>query len=142
MPSCLASILRLAMLGRSPDQALAYEPLNHRVGTRAKQWVFHIERVNAYDAQLKAWMARVRGLATKNLSNILAGAARCPRRAAIASAPSCLTKHIERSPHLSGVSAIAFGLAPAPIWDNVVETVKRTLRESARPGGGGPAAAG
>ena len=123
--------------------ALTEKPLNHRVGTRVKQWVFHIESVNAYDSQLKAWMARVRGLAAKNLSYYLGWRRPLPMPSDDSlCAPSCLTKHIGRSPHLSGVSAIAFGLAPAPIWDNFVDTGKRTLRESARPGGGGPAAAG
>lgn len=53
------------------DQALAHEPLNHKGGTRVKQRVFHIQNVNAYDSRLKSWMARFRGVATKNLPNYL-----------------------------------------------------------------------
>lgn len=53
------------------DHALAHEPLNHKGGTRVKQRVFHIQNVNAYDSRLKAWMARFRGVATKNLFSYL-----------------------------------------------------------------------
>lgn len=53
------------------DHGLAHEPLNHKGGTRVKQRAFHIQNVNAYDSRLKSWMARFRGIATKNLPNYL-----------------------------------------------------------------------
>lgn len=51
--------------------ALPHQSVNLSAGEHARQRVFHIQHVNAYDSRLKAWMQRFHGVATRYLPNYL-----------------------------------------------------------------------
>lgn len=50
---------------------VAHRPVNLSAGIRVVAGVYHIQNVNAYDARLKAWMARFHGVATRYLDSYL-----------------------------------------------------------------------
>lgn len=52
-------------LARSLD--IAQVGLNTSAGVFVKDGIYHIQNVNAWTSGLKAWMARFKGIATKNL---------------------------------------------------------------------------
>lgn len=51
---------------------IMHQGLNTKYKERVRQHVFHIQHVNAYHSQLKQWMHKFRGVATKYLANYLA----------------------------------------------------------------------
>ena len=53
------------------DAGLHHEPINRAAGEYARQGVFHIQNVNAYDSRLKGWMTRFNGVATRYLDSYL-----------------------------------------------------------------------
>lgn len=52
-------------------KGIPHEILNAHKGVRIKKGVFHIQHVNAYHQQLKKWMERFNGVATKYIDNYL-----------------------------------------------------------------------
>ena len=56
-------------LARSLD--IGHVGLNTSAGVYVKDGIYHIQNVNAWTSGLKAWMARFRGIATKNLPTYL-----------------------------------------------------------------------
>lgn len=78
LPQLLAEEAVLCTDGSSAFQkaakinAIPHEALNTKYGLRVKQKVFHIQHVNAYHSDLKKWMIRFNGVATKYLPNYLA----------------------------------------------------------------------
>ena len=49
-----------------------HQGLNTKYKEHVRQQVFHIRHVNAYHSQLKQWIDKFRGVATKYLANYLA----------------------------------------------------------------------
>ncbi len=50
---------------------LQHEPVNERQKQRVKEGIYHIQHVNNFHNQLKKWMERFQGVATKYLDNYL-----------------------------------------------------------------------
>ena len=59
--------------------------LNTSAGIYAQNGIYHIQNVNSYTSSLKGWMARFKGVATKNLLT-LRQSALCAPSSSIASA--------------------------------------------------------
>lgn len=53
------------------EKGLKHEIVNIRKGIYVKKSIYHIQHVNAYHAQLKKFMQRFQGVATKYLDNYL-----------------------------------------------------------------------
>ncbi len=53
------------------EKELKHEIVNIRKGIYVKKSIYHIQHVNAYHAQLKKFMQRFKGVATKFLDNYL-----------------------------------------------------------------------
>jgi hypothetical protein len=68
---------------------IAHTPVNLSAGIRVIDHAFHIQNANAYHSRLKAWMARLHGVATKYPPNYL-GSRRCLERFAATLTPSLM----------------------------------------------------
>ncbi|MBM7074737.1 IS1595 family transposase [Shewanella sp. 202IG2-18] len=55
----------------SKDNELTHKRLNVSAGIRVIENVFHIQNVNSYHSQLKLWLAKFHGVATKYLTHYL-----------------------------------------------------------------------
>jgi len=53
------------------EAGIPHQAMNIKAGIRIKERIFHIPNVSSYDSQLKKWLQRFNGVATRYIENYL-----------------------------------------------------------------------